>query len=215
MVIFGPMWLTLLDHSGLLGLLWLGTLPWLWRGPSRWKVVVAIHLALVAWLGVDGLRGGFGPGPQVQWVGIAALIWVGRAGLSAGDSPSLWSLLPLLLALGQGPGAVLAAVVIAGSGVLEAGRRGRGLVLFAILVLAGAALWDRGSLSLWTGAMRWLHLGQDAASVFVDLGAQVVRGAAWLSLLAWLARSPGRSVGDPIPPPASGYAAAPEAWRKA
>ena len=183
-----------LEHSGGLAAIWTGGLLWLLAGGQRMglgnRLLAGLALCgLLIGLGAAMLGMGLGPSPAAQWLAVAALIFARRPRPAAHTTPSITlSLLPLLLVAWQGLGAALAAVSIAGSGALDAGRTRRFFLLGSILAFAGAALVDDNSLQVWAALRRYAGLGLDSASTAVHLLEQGVRAAGWGLLLGWMGR---------------------------
>jgi hypothetical protein len=144
----------------------------------------AAHGALTPthWLPFSGmLRDEDGVALPVQWAALAALLTLSTA---RNTRPVGWlSLLPLPVIAGQGVAALLVGVIVAGSGAVEGGQRGRWWLILGLAGMALAAQIDAESLAVWV-ALRGQGLGADPASLVVDLGEQAVRGLGWVGVLA-------------------------------
>ncbi len=122
-----------------------------------------------------------------HWLALAAVMLLARP--PSGGAPRLASLAPLPLA-GQGLGALILVVTIAGKGLLERGARARGWLAAAIGLLALATLLDAELLWLWDRTVALTGLGSDPASLAVRLLVAAVRVAGWGAALGWLYSSP-------------------------
>lgn len=122
-----------------------------------------------------------------QWALVAAVFFLRRPPevVQAGIA----SLLPLPLVGFVGLPALFSAVVVAGTGALEAERPRRGWLAGALGVLA-LTDWASGqTLWLWVQARSWLQLGMDPASLLVDGGVIAARVLGLALLSVWALRS--------------------------